>query len=227
VATFVLIPGADGRAWYWHRVEPELRRRGHDVVAVDLPVDDEAAGLAGCADAAVAAIAGWREVVLVAQSLAGFVAPQVCERVRVRLLVLLNAMVPLPGETAGEWWDHVGHEQARVAAGYAGFDLARDFFHDVPSEVTARAMAGGARSPSARLFGDRWPLDRWPAVPTRFLQGRDDRFFPLAFQRRVVRERLGLEPDEMPGGHLLALSQPEELAHRLDAYSRERPGATA
>src|SRR5262245_50197812 len=113
-----------------------------------------------------------RATVLVAQSLAGFVAPPACERVRVEMLVLLNAMVPVPGETAGEWWDHVGHEQARADAGYAGFDLERDFFHDVPPDVTAEAMAGGARSPSARVFGDRWPLDRWPAVPTRCLQGR-------------------------------------------------------
>jgi pimeloyl-ACP methyl ester carboxylesterase len=53
------------------------------------------------------------------------------------------------------------------------------------------------------------------------LQGRDDRFFPVEFQRRVVRERLGITPDEMPGGHLLALSQPEELARRLEAYRSE------
>jgi len=115
----------------------------------------------------------------------------------------------------------VGHAAARAEAGYEGFDLVRDFFHDVPEEVTAAAMAGGAQSPSERLFADPWPLERWPKVPTRFLQGRDDRFFPLAFQRRVVQERLGLAVDEMPGGHLLALSQPVDLARRLDAYWAE------
>jgi pimeloyl-ACP methyl ester carboxylesterase len=39
--TYVLIPGAGGAAWYWHLVERELRQRGHDVVAVDLPADDD------------------------------------------------------------------------------------------------------------------------------------------------------------------------------------------
>ena len=65
-----------------------------------------------------------------------------------------------------------------------------------------------------------WPGERWPDVPTRFLQSRDDRMFPLASQRRVVRERLGIEVDDMPGGHLVALSQPVELARRLEAYLR-------
>jgi hypothetical protein len=52
-------------------------------------------------------------------------------------------------------------------------------------------------------------LTRWPDVPTRFLQARDDRFFPAEFQRRVVQERLGITPDEMPGGHHVALSRPK------------------
>ena len=41
------------------------------------------------------------------------------------------------------------------------------------------------------------------------------------FQRRVARERLGVSADEMPGGHLVALSQPEELTARLEAYATE------
>ena len=55
-------------------------------------------------------------------------------------------------------------------------------------------------------------------MPTRFLQSRDDRFFPVEFQRRVVEERLGITPDEIAGGHLVALSRPKELADRLEAY---------
>jgi pimeloyl-ACP methyl ester carboxylesterase len=49
------------------------------------------------------------------------------------------------------------------------------------------------------------------------IQGADDRCFPLEFQRRVVRSRLGLEVEVMPGGHLMALSQPEELVKRIVA----------
>ena len=222
--TFILIPGAGGQAWYWHRVVPELASLGHDAVAVDLPAGDDAAGWAEYADAAVDAIGDRGSgVVLVAHSMGGFTAPLVCERVPVDLLVLANAMVPVPGETGGDWWANAG--QGGAAAAFAReqgrpetFDFERDFFHDVPTDVFDEAMALGELPQSDTPFRQPWPGTRWPDVPTRFLQGRDDRMFPLAFQRRVVGERLGIEVDDMPGGHLMALSQPVELARRLSAY---------
>jgi hypothetical protein len=42
--------------------------------------------------------------------------------------------------------------------------------------------------------------------------------FPLKFQQRIARERLGLEVDEIDGGHMVAMSNPAELADRLEAY---------
>lgn len=115
MATYILIPGADGRAWYWQRLVPELHARGHQAVAVDLPQDDSA-GLAQYADAVVQAIGDRRDgLVLVAQSLAGFTAPLVCERVAVDQLILVNAMVPKYGESAGQWWENTGQAAARSA----------------------------------------------------------------------------------------------------------------
>ncbi|MCP2322969.1 hypothetical protein HDA40_001476 [Hamadaea flava] len=208
---FVLIPGADGRAWYWHRVVPLLRERGHYAIAVDLPQSDDA-GYDEYADAVLRATAGRPNPVLVAQSLAGFLAPVVAARTPVDRIVLVNAMVPAPEETAGQWWANVGHAEAR---GGKDFDLLDDFFHDVPADVTAEATAGPPTGPSETLFTEPWPLDAWPDVPTTFLQGIDDRFFPLEFQRRIVRRRLGLDLEEIPGGHLVALSRPEPLVDRL------------
>ena len=229
MATFVLIPGAGGNAWYWHLLVGELAGRGHDAVAVDLPADDDTAGLAEYADAVVDAIGDRTDVsdlVLVAQSMAGFTAPLVCDRVRVDLLVLLTAMIPLPGESPGEWWANTGHDQALAERSArdgtpSSLDTAEDleaiFFHDVPPDITAEAMKGG-RDQSATPFEKPWPMDAWPDVPTRFLLCRDDRFFPAEFMRRVVRQRLGITPDEIDGGHLVALSRPKELAERLDMY---------
>jgi hypothetical protein len=74
------------------------------------------------------------------------------------------------------------------------------------------------RNQSGTLFGEVWPLAAWPEVATRFVLCRDDRFFPPAFLRRVVRERLGITPDELDGGHLPALGRPKELADLLERF---------
>jgi pimeloyl-ACP methyl ester carboxylesterase len=222
MSVFVLIPGAGGAAWYWHRVAAELRDRGHEAIAVDLPGPDESAGLPEYADAVVAAIGDRRDVVVVGQSMGAFTAPVACTRIPARLLVLVNAMIPLPGETPGNWWGDTGWEPARIAAAQAGgypveFDLDTYFLHDVPADVAA---AGEAHAfPEADVaFGQPCAIDRWPDVPTRVIAGRDDRFFPLGFQRRVAAERLGAQVDAVPGGHLVALSRPAELTSQLTGY---------
>jgi pimeloyl-ACP methyl ester carboxylesterase len=56
LATLALIHGAGDSAWYWHLLEPELRDRGHEVVTMDLPCDDDSAGLTEYADTVVDAI---------------------------------------------------------------------------------------------------------------------------------------------------------------------------
>jgi pimeloyl-ACP methyl ester carboxylesterase len=224
--TFVLIPGAGGDTLFWHRLVAELESRGHSALPVELPVRDDSAGLDAYTDTVVAAIGDRSPVVLVAQSMGGLTAPLVCDRVPVELLVLLNAMVPLPGETGGEWWSVTG--QGEAAAAYrneiglpAELDDAETFFHDVPADVVAAYMTQEFAQ-SGRPFEDPWPLDRWPGVPTRVVAARDDRLFPLDFQRKIAAERLGLDVDEVPGGHCVALSHPTELADRLEGYLRSR-----
>ncbi len=137
-------------------------------------------------------------------------------------------MVPAPGEPPGEWWTNTGWEEARrEQAARDGrvlgeeFDPVAEFLHDVPPDVVAESVHH-VRDQSGTPFEQPWPLAAWPDVPTRFLLCRDDRFFPAEFQRRIVGERLGITPDEMDGGHLPALSRPQELARRLDAYCATR-----
>jgi pimeloyl-ACP methyl ester carboxylesterase len=223
-STFVLVPGAGGDTWFWHRLVAELERRGHAAVPVRLPTDDDSAGLAAYADTVVAAIGDRSPVVLVAQSMGGLTAPLVCDRMPVALLVLVNAMIPRPGETGGDWWRTTGQAEAQAEhLARLGLDADGDdavtYFHDVPPDVTAAAMRQELTQ-SMRPFEDPWPLDCWPDVPTRVVAGREDRLFPLEFQRRVAAERLGIALDELPGGHLLALSRPVELADTLEGYLR-------
>jgi pimeloyl-ACP methyl ester carboxylesterase len=226
--TYTLIPGSGGDAWYWHRVTPLLIDRGAEVVAVDLPFDDESADLTTYADIVYDELAGVAgPVILVGQSMGAFTAPMVAQRRPVELIVLVNPMVPAPGEAAGQWWAATGQPATmaahfeRIGLGRTEFDPMEDFFHDVPEQVRAEAFSKGEPSISDTPFEQPWPLDRWPDVPTRVVAGSDDRLFPLDFQRRVTRERLGLDVDVIGGGHLVALSRPEELVERLESYRAE------
>jgi pimeloyl-ACP methyl ester carboxylesterase len=220
--TYALIPGAGGRAWYWHRVAPLLSSKGADVIATDLPADDDTADLDTYADVVSEALADVKgPLVLVAQSMGAFTAPIVAERVPTSRIVLVNPMVPAAGEPPGQWWQASGQNPAQVAyfrrinLPRTDFDPVQDFFHDVPEPVRAEALSQPEPKQSDTPFERPWPLNRWPDVATRVIVGSDDRLFPLEFQRRLVRERLGLDVDVMPGGHLMALSQPEALVERL------------
>lgn len=210
MATFVLIPGGGCDPWYWTFLADELTRRGHDAVPVDLPCDDDTAGFEQYASAVVDAAGERSDLVVVAHSLGGFTGPLVCERVPVRLLVLLTAMIPVPGEAPGDWWANTGYP-----ANDGDFNTL--FYNDVPEDLAAECERH-SRDQSATPMEAPWPLAAWPGVPTRFLLCRDDLFFPPTFMRRVVHDRLGIVPDEMPGGHMVMLSRPAELADRLVAY---------
>lgn len=229
MTTFVLIPGAGGVAWYWHRVLPLLEHAGQEALAVDLPGDDSEAGIHAYSDLVVASIGNRSDVTLVAQSMGAFTAALVCEKARnaIRRVVFVNAMIPLPGETAGEWWDHTGWLEARRAAaergGYSSeFDLATYFLHDVPRDI---AEEGGPhqRQEADIAFREPATFREWPDVPIHVVVGQHDRFFPASFQKRLAEERLGIRADEIPGGHLQALSNPGGLANLLLTYVADSP----
>lgn len=217
MTAFVLVPGAGGAAWFWHRVVPLLTAADCTAVAVDLRGEDPARGLPEYAETVRAAISGHTDVVLVGQSMGAFTVPMAITPA-VRAVVLLNGMVPVPGETPGAWWEATGQPAAMAAADQAagrtgGFDVETHFLHDVPAVVIA-AGADDVREPAATPFGQPCTFGGWP-VPVRSVAGRDDRFFPLEFQRRLAAERLGVELEEIAGGHLAALSQPAAVAAAL------------
>jgi pimeloyl-ACP methyl ester carboxylesterase len=223
--TFVLIPGAGIDPGVWRWTIAELEARGHRAVAPALPLDDPTAGPTAHADAVAQAVGEYRgPLAVVGQSLGAFAASLVAARVQVAELVLLAPMIPAPGETAGEWWGAVGHAEAIAPllrrlgpmSSWGPTEMGEAFLHDVPAEIAAAAERF-VGSPGPGMFREPWPLSRWPDVATRVVTPREDRVFPLEFQRRVARERLGLAVEEMPGGHLPMLARPGELAERLSA----------
>ena len=47
--------------------------------------------------------------------------------------------------------------------------------------------------------------------------------FPAAWARRHAHQRLGIEADQIDGGHYIALSWPRELADRLHLHAAAMP----
>lgn len=216
MTTFALVPGAGTDTWYWGPLERELTRRGHRAVPVELPCDDDTAGLETYADAVVAAVGGADDLVVVAHSFGGFSAPLVCDRIAVRGLVLVTAMVPLPGESAAQWGDATGAGAALAEQdardGRDPDDVVGLFYHDVEESVANEALRH-ERDQSATPWTQPWPRAAWPDVPTRYLLCREDKLFPAAFVRTMLARRLrGVVPEMVPGGHHPMLSHPGALA---------------
>lgn len=223
MSTFVLIPGAGSGPDYWHLVAALLRDAGHDTVCPDLPNESDTAGLPEYTAAALQAVGNREDLVVVGQSLGAFTAAAVAAALPTRLLVYVNAMIPTRGETPGAWWGDVGHADAAAEtlrrhgsmSGWTAQDLEEVFLHDVPAEAAARTTP---RRQGGGIFATT--LLDWPdGVPVRVISGRDDRLFPVTFQRRLALQRLGVEPDVLPaGGHAIALAQPHALAEQLLSY---------
>lgn len=224
MSTFVLIHGAGDVGWYWHLVEAELRKHGHDVVAPDLPCSDDSAGLEEYADTVVEAVGNRKNLVVVGQSFGGFTAPLVADRLPTDALVLVAAMIPSPGETSAEYWENTGYgeamrEQAARDGGLTGHEDPHVlFYHDVPREL-AEAALRRERPQSSTPGTAPWPLKAWPNVRTHVVLCTEDRIFPSDWLRRVARERLNISPDEIAAGHCVALSRPQALANQLMHYA--------
>jgi pimeloyl-ACP methyl ester carboxylesterase len=224
--TFVLIPGAGTDPRVFETTIAALRDLGQDGIAPPLPLDDPDAGPSEHADAVIAALPDPRPepLVIVGQSLGAYTAAVVADRLAPRRLILLAPMIPKLGETAGDWWEDTRHGEAiaaltaRLGSPDNWDEAALDevFYHDV-DEATLAANDEYAGRPAPGMFAEPFSVERWPYLPTTVLAPTEDRLFPLEFQRRITRERLGegVEFAEIPGGHVSMLSRPRELAARL------------
>lgn len=233
----VLVHGAYHGSWCWELLVPELERLGLRAVTPDLPITEPDRGLGAYADAVVAAMSPDRPAVVVGHSMSGLVIPLVVSRRPVVRLVFLAAFIPQPGISANEQrraepidrlpppstaeWTDLGGGVWTI-----GPNTARElFFHDVGPE-TARRAYERLRPQAYRAFDEPSPLDAWPSVPSSYLVCRDDRSVSPDWSRAAARERLGVEPIEIDGGHSPFLSRPRELAGILDELAA-RPALRA
>jgi pimeloyl-ACP methyl ester carboxylesterase len=224
VTTFALLHGGAHGGWCWEHVAPLLRDVGHDVVAPDMPVDDPAVGVDAWADIIVDALrdAG-DDVVVVGHSLGGLAVPVVAARRPVRRMVFLAAMVPMPGMTyldylatpEGAGAVTVPFDPAHIDAQgrtIVPADVAREVFYADCSPADVQRATERLRPNASTAFTERCPIDAWPDVPSTYILMTDDRAVGNEWSRRVARDRLGVEPIELPGSHSPFYSRPAQLA---------------
>jgi len=104
------------------------------------------AGWSEYADAVVDAIGDRADVILVAASI-------VRTQRRVDLLFVLNAMIPMPGETFNAWGSNTGSGPARAeyhaSLGLSPVGVEDDaviYYHDLAADLRAEAQARGGRT---------------------------------------------------------------------------------
>jgi pimeloyl-ACP methyl ester carboxylesterase len=224
VSTFGLVHGGGFGAWCWERLIPELEARGHEAATVDLTPEDQAAGATRCAELVLQGFAAIEELVLVGHSVAGLITPLVAAQRPLERLVFLHALLPRPGESVV---DQLGVEpemfNPEMFAASAPFweDEAvamRFLLHDCPPEIARDAFRRLRPEPGV-LGKEASPLRAWPEVPSAYVVCADDRTATPAWARRAARERLGVEPIAIPGGHCPFLSRPGHLAEALERCS--------
>jgi pimeloyl-ACP methyl ester carboxylesterase len=228
----VLVHGSYHGAWCWDRLRPELERRGHRVISMDLPISDPALGGTAYAQAVVDAIPDDSQPVLVGHSMGGLVVPLVASMRAVRGIVFLAAFLPVPGLSANDQrasealdatyrpktaeWTDLGDGVWMIGPATA----TEIFFHDA-DPADARWATARLRPQAYRALEEKTPLVAWPDVPCRSIVCRDDHAIDPDWVRTAARDRLGTVAVELDGGHSPFLTRPDELAGVLDAMATD------
>jgi pimeloyl-ACP methyl ester carboxylesterase len=206
-----------------------LRALGHDVVVPELPSEEPELGLEDYADAIGDALGDADDVVLVPHSLGGLNGPVVAARRPLRALVYVCALVPEPGLSFSEQLSQPTEQILLFKAGRRVDDRGRSYWGD--HDDTVRIMYGDLDPDDAewafqrlRPQAQRSQNEPSPMPPdglrTGSIIGTSDRIVSPAWSRSVARQRLCVEPVELPTGHFPMITHPELLAEslaRLDA----------
>jgi len=157
---------------------------------------------------------------VVAHSAGGIFLPLLAASTRpVRHIVFLAAVVPAIGKSIV---DQIKEDADMVAPDWRGVDPTTDddaaikfLFHDCSVEVAAWALTTRRLMLARRAMTEICPVKEWPGVAVSSIVCKEDRTMTPGWSRRTARERLGIEPIEIDGGHCPHVSRPAELADVL------------
>ena len=213
----VLIHSTGQGAAGWERVVRALAGRGRTAHAVELPSDPGllAADYAELVRRQVGAVAA---PVVLAHSGAGPLLPATARALEACHQVWLAAWVPDPEASFVE--DTGRHQQAAFNPDWVGKDPTEDdavaaafLYHDADEATIDWALSTRRLFLPLGVYGERLPLA--PEIPSTYVVAAYDRTIRPEWQRRMARERLGVDPRELPTGHCPNVSRPDRLAALL------------
>lgn len=217
MATFGLVHGAWHGSWCWNMLVEELRRRGHQSVAPDLPSDDPASTWDTFTEVLIAALSGVDDPVLVGHSKGAMTIPLVALRRPVKLLVYLCPSTPVAtprpdmpsslqlGVLDALKTDELGHDW------WSPEDAVRDMYRHL--DLTRAKWAAEQLRPDADP--GPYPLANPPTLPSLYVYAAEDEIYTPESRRWAARHIFGLEPIELEGGHFPMLERPAQLADLL------------
>lgn len=229
MTTFVLVHGAWHGAWCWGLLMPELERRGHRTIAIDLPCDDPGATFEDYADLVCGAVPdGVDDAVLVGHSLGGHTVARAAGRRRFARVVYLCALVPAPGRSMVEQArDRDGMLDPAYLAGLGPADadgrrvwvdeqVAREILYPDCTDEVAHGAFGRMRPQANAPYTVPCPPLDLRATPATYVLATDDRMVGTDWSRGAAA-RLAADVVEIAGGHSPSLARPAQLADVLAA----------
>jgi len=213
----VLVHSTGQGAAGWARVVDALAARGYNAHALDLPNDRPELRTDDYAELVGDRFGRLPSPVVVAHSGSGVLLPALARRLGAARQVWLAAWVP-DGTTSfgADARAHLAEafEPDWVGANPADDDVAaRLLFHDCDSVTLAWALGTRREFLPDAAFDERVELAR--EIPSTYILATEDRTILPGWQRRLARERLGVEPIEIASGHCPNVSQPDRLAELL------------
>jgi pimeloyl-ACP methyl ester carboxylesterase len=217
MTTFSLIHGSAQHAGVWDLFTPELRKRGHEVVTVDLPRDEPETARRYAQVVADSLETVDEDVIAVAHSASGLMLPSVAGARPVQRIVFLAGVIPRIGMS---FMDQFQANPARMFnPEWIGQDpwtdeqaAVRFLFHDCEPDVARWALTTRTAWYPDGFYQETCPLESWPDAPSSYIVCTEDRTLRPEWCAVSARELLGVEPIEIPGGHCPQISRPEHLA---------------
>jgi pimeloyl-ACP methyl ester carboxylesterase len=227
VTDFVLIHSTGQGAAGWGRLVRALaERRRHTAHAVELP-NDPGLLAADFAELVRGQVDGVAAPIALAHSGSGPLLPASARALEACHQVWLAAWVPDPQTSFAE--ESAAHAEDAFNPDWLGKDPVGDdtaaatfVYHDCDAATRDWALSTRRLFLPRAVYGERISLVE--GLPSTYIVATHDRTIRPEWQRRMARERLGVEPIEIGSGHCPNVSQPDRLAEILaDVAERASP----